>query len=73
MRFELIEGGEWRGDYPTRHGAMADAELIAAKRGQTLTWTKLSETTQVGAPHPAEEQAGFIVRLLPGAKWKRRA
>jgi hypothetical protein len=72
MKFELLEGDEWRGDYPARRAAMADAELIAAKRGQALTWVKLSETATVGTPHPAEGHAAFTVRLLPGAKWMRR-
>jgi len=72
MKFELLEGDEWRGDYPARRAAMADAELIAAKRGQALTWVKLSETATVGTPHRAEGHAAFTVRLLPGAKWMRR-
>ncbi len=71
MKFELLEGTAWRGDYATRRGAMADAELIAAKRGQTLTWVKVSEMVHVGIPHPGEGQAPFRVRTLPGVPWHR--
>ena len=73
MKFELLEGAEWRGDYPTRRAAMSDAELIAAKREQALTWVNVSDTATGGTPHPPERHAGFTVRLLPGATWMRRA
>jgi hypothetical protein len=73
MKFELLEGEEWRGDYPMRRAAMSHAELIAAKRGQAITWVKASETATVGTPHPGEELAVFTVRLLPGVRWMRRA
>jgi hypothetical protein len=66
LRYELLEGEEWRGDYPTRRAAMADAERIAAGRGQTLNWVRLSETAAMGMPHPAEEQPPFTVRPRPG-------
>ena len=46
---------------------------IAAKRGQALIWVKVSDTATVGTPHPPERHAAFTVRLLPGAKWMRRA
>ena len=52
---------------------MSDADLIAAKRGQTIDWVKATETATVGTPHPGEAYAAFTVRLLPGATWMRRA
>jgi hypothetical protein len=71
MKFELLEGTAWRGDYATRRAAMADAELIAAKRGQTLAWVKVSEMVHVGIPHPGEGHDAFTVRTLPGVRWYR--
>ena len=68
LRCELFEGERWLGDYPNRLAAMADAELLAAKRGQTLAWGRLSEDSVVGTPHPAGERPPFTVRTRPAPR-----
>ena len=72
MRFELLEGTNWRGDYATRRAAMADAELIAAKRGQALAWGRDPGRATVGRPVPTDgTQAPFVVRPRDGTPWGR--
>ena len=62
MRFELLDGPDWRGDYATRRAAMADAELIAAKRGQTVTWARDEGRGTVGNPVPLNGTEPFTIR-----------
>ena len=72
LPYELLEGAAWRGDYASRRAAMADAELLAAKRGQTVAWARVSETATVGLPHPAGDCEAFTVRArAPGASPRR--
>jgi hypothetical protein len=66
-RYELLEGEQWRGGYATRRAAMADAERLAAKRGQTVHWARLSEAAVVGIPQPARGHAAFTVRVRASA------
>jgi len=62
MRFELLDGPDWRGDYATRRAAMADAELIAAKRGQIVRWARDDTRGTVGSPVPTNGSATFTIR-----------
>jgi len=66
-RYELLEGDVWRGDYATRRAAMAEAELLAAERGQTINWVRLSEAATIGTPRPAGGDAAFTVRVRADA------
>jgi hypothetical protein len=63
MRFELLAGDEWVGQYPSRRVAMADAELRAAKRGQRVRWSRRDADGQtLGHLEPETTDAVFIVR-----------
>jgi len=64
--YELLEGAESRGVYPTRHAAMAEAERIAAARGQTVLWVLLTEAAMVGTPQPSSGREAFTVRPSGG-------
>ena len=65
MRFELLQGEDWRGDYPTRRAAMADAELIAAKHGQAVEWARDDNRDTIGALLPGAGTSAFTVRVRP--------
>ena len=74
MRFELLDGSEWRGNYATRRAAMADAELIAAKRGHQVRWARTESGDTVGHADavPADavpNDSPFTVRERAGVKW----
>ena len=73
MRFELLEGDEWRGDYGTRRAAIADAELIAATRGATLRWVHIDDDgrASVGLPAPAADHPPFTLRTRHGLALRR--
>jgi hypothetical protein len=75
MRFELLDGTEWRGNYATRRAAMADAELIAAKRGHQVRWARSESGETIGHPATAPTECPFTVRERAGVKWahSRRA
>ena len=74
MRFELLDGSEWRGNYATRRAAMADAELFAAKRGHQVRWARTDSGDTVGHANAAAADAvpndlPFTVRERAGVKW----
>ena len=72
MRFELMEGGDWRGEYSTRRAAMADAEMFAAKRGQTVRWgSDSSRGVTIGVRDPAADSVPFTIRHAGGVRWSR--
>ena len=61
-QFELLEGEKWRGNYGTRRAAMADAELLAAKRGQTVRWVRIDGGATAGFREPPSEASQFTIR-----------
>jgi len=69
MRFELLDGSEWRGNYATRRAAMADAELFAAKRGHQVRWARTESGDTVGHADAAPNDSPFTVRERAGVKW----
>lgn len=72
MRFELMEGEAWRGDYSTRRAAMADAELFAAKRGQRVRWQRdHADATTIGYGQPAADCLPFTIRHLAAVPFSR--
>ena len=69
MRFELFDGSEWRGNYATRRAAMADAELIAAKRGHQVRWARTETGETIGHAGAVPTDSPFTVRERAGVKW----
>ena len=65
-RYELLEGAETLGVYPTRQAAMAEAERIAGTRRQTVLWVRLTEEATVGTAQPASGREAFTVRPSVG-------
>ena len=62
MRFELLEGEALCGVFTMRRTAMADAELLAAKRGQRIRWGRPRDGVMTGERDPARGDAPFTVR-----------
>ena len=62
-QYELLEGEKWRGNYGTRRAAMADAELLAAKRGQTVRWARIDGGATAGFPEPPGEASPYTIRV----------
>jgi len=61
MRIELLEGETSCGVFSTRRMAMADAEILAAKRGQFIRWARHGRGVLVGVPSPGRGSAVFTV------------
>jgi hypothetical protein len=62
MRIELLEGEASCGDFATRRMAMAEAELLAAKRGQSVRWRRPRPGVLVGVPWPGR---GSVFTVTP--------
>lgn len=69
LRFELLDGGRWCGNFLMRRAAIEDVELRAAKRGQRVRWDPGPDLNTLGYAEPGDRRAAFVVRgrcLAPG-------
>jgi hypothetical protein len=70
-RFELFDGERLYGVFPSRRFAMADAELLAAKRGQRVHWSRSADGEIVGELDPVRSDLPFTVQPVAGAPWSK--